>query len=312
MPNLSTVDLNALAEWLRTTGLLLIGLVIAGWVALRLSRPVIRRLVARALDRRATESTAQELSAVELRKRVETIEAFLNGLARLAVVLLIIAVALAALGLLPALAGLSILGAALAIVLQNVIRDYLNGMFILLENQYSLGDVVKIAGVSGTVEEFSLRRTNLRDLDGTLHVVPNGQVIVASNMTRTWGRVNLDVTVAYGTDIDRVIDIVDEVGRALAADPVWRRRVLEPPRVDRVASLGDYGITLKILGNVRAADRWAAAGELRKRLLEVFRDNAIELPRPARVVFAGEQPTTSGAHLAAAGPTDEELGAETD
>jgi small-conductance mechanosensitive channel len=301
MPNLSTVDLNALAEWLRTTGLLLIGLVIAGWVALRLSRPVIRRLVARALDRRATESTAQELSAVELRKRVETIEAFLNGLARLAVVLLIIAVALAALGLLPALAGLSILGAALAIVLQNVIRDYLNGMFILLENQYSLGDVVKIAGVSGTVEEFSLRRTNLRDLDGTLHVVPNGQVIVA-----------LDVTVAYGTDIDRVIDIVDEVGRALAADPVWRRRVLEPPRVDRVASLGDYGITLKILGNVRAADRWAAAGELRKRLLEVFRDNAIELPRPARVVFAGEPPTTSGAHLAAAGPTDEELGAETD
>jgi small-conductance mechanosensitive channel len=312
MPDFSTVDLNALTEWLRSTGLLLIALIVAGWILLRILRPVVRRMVTKTLDRRATESTAQELSAVELRKRVETIEAFVNGVARLAIVVLIIAVALAAFGLLPALAGLSVLGAALAIVLQNVIRDYLNGMFILLENQYSLGDVVKIAGVSGTVEEFSLRKTTLRDLDGTLHVVPNGQVIVASNMTRTWARVNLDVTVAYGTDVDRAIVIVDEVGRALAADPVWRRRVLEPPRVERVEALGDYGITLKVLGNVRAADRWAAAGELRKRLLEAFRDNAIELPRPARVVFAGEPQETSGAHLAAGGPTDEELGAETD
>lgn len=309
MPDPTTVDAGAMADWLRTTGLLLLLLALGGWLLLRVLRPIVHRLVMGALDRRATDTTAQELSAVELRKRVETIEVFVNGVARLAVVVIVVAVAMAALGLIPALAGLSVLGAALALVAQNVIRDYLNGVYILLENQYALGDVVRLAGVSGTVEEFSLRRTTLRDLDGTLHVVPNGQVLVASNMTRTWGRVNLDVTVAYGTDVDRAIDIVDEVGRELAADPIWRRRVLEPPRVERVEALGEYGITLKVLGNVRAADRWAASGELRKRLLEAFSAHGIELPRPARVVLAGQP---MGASAAALGPTDEELGADTD
>lgn len=309
MPDVSKIDPGAVGEWLRTSGLVLLLLVVASWILLRILRTVIHRLVTRALDRRATDTTAQELSTVELRKRVDTIEAFANGVARLAVVVVIVAVALAVLGLVPALAGLSVLGAALALVAQNVIRDYINGMYILLENQYALGDVVRIAGVSGTVEEFSLRRTTLRDLDGTLHVVPNGQVIVASNMTRTWARVNLDITIAYGTDVDRAIGIVDEVGRTLAGDPVWRRRVLEPPRVERVEALAEYGITLKVLGNVRAADRWAAAGELRKRLLDAFRAHGIELPRPARVVLAGDP---MGARPAAEGPTDEELAADTD
>ena len=89
-------------------------------------------------------------------------------------------------------------------------------------------------GSPGTVEDFSLRRTTVRDLDGVVHTVPNGEIKVASNLTRVWARINQDVTVAYGTDIDRAIDVVDEVGRAMAADPAWEARVLEPPRVDRV------------------------------------------------------------------------------
>ena len=163
--------------------------------------------------------------------------------------------------------------------------------------------MVRIAGVSGTVEDFSLRRTTLRDIEGVVHTVPNGQIIVTSNMTRTWGRINQDVTIAYGTDIDRAIGIVDEVGRQLAAEPVWRRRVLEPPRVERVEALGEYGVTLKILGNVRASDRWSAAGELRKRLLEAFAANGIELPRPARVVLAAEAPNAAPS----AGPSQDDL-----
>jgi moderate conductance mechanosensitive channel len=308
------LTLQQVAAWLATTGLAILAVVVIAWVVLRLLRPLVHRLVMTALDRRAVETTAEELSAVELRKRVETIEAFVNGVVRIVVVVVLVAFTLSALGLLPALAGLSVVGAALAIVLQNVIRDYMNGVFIILENHYAIGDVVRIAGVSGSVEELSLRRTTLRDLDGAVHIVPNGQIMVASNLTRTWGRINLDVTVAYGTDVDRAIAIVDEVGIGLAADPAWKRRVLEPPSVARIEAFAEYGITLKVLGNVRAADRWAAAGELRKRLLDAFAANGISLPMPARVVLGGD-PTgiggpgggAQGATGGVDGPTDDDL-----
>ncbi len=308
MPDTSSIDWNAITRSLTDSAVQIVLILVVAGLVLWLARPIIHRLVFSALDRRAAENTAQELSAVELRKRVETIEAFGVQVVGLLVMVGAFFLVLAVLGLLPAIAGLGLLGAALAIAGQNLIRDYINGLFILIENQFAIGDVVRIAGVSGTVEEFSLRRTTLRDLDGTLHVVPNGQILVASNLTRTWGRINLDVTVAYGTDVDRAIEIVDEVGRDLAGDPIWKRRVLEPPRVERIEALGEFGITLKILGNVRASDRWAAAGELRKRLLDAFRANGIELPRPARVVLAGE-PMGAGAPDRS-GPSDDDLADE--
>ena len=140
--------------------------------------------------------------------------------------------------------------------------------------------------MAGAVEDFTLRRTTLRDLDGVVHTIPNGEIRVASNLTRVWSRINQDVTVAYGTDIDKAIEVVDNVGREMAGDPVWKRRVLEAPRVERVEALSEYGVTLKILGTVRAADQWAAGGDFRKRLLAAFKANAIEIPRPQRVVLA--------------------------
>jgi small-conductance mechanosensitive channel len=154
------------------------------------------------------------------------------------------------------------------------------------------------------VEDFTLRRTTLRDLDGVVHTVPNGEIKVASNLTRVWSRINQDVTVAYGTDIDKAIGVVDEVGKTLAAEPAWKRRIMEAPRVERVEALAEYGITLKILGTVRAPDQWAAAGELRKRLLEAFKTNGIEIPRPQRV-FLSRDPTASDA--SPEGPSDDEL-----
>src|SRR5262245_30359016 len=188
----------------------------------------------------------------------------------------------------PAVTGLGIVGVALGFGAQHLVRDYLNGALILVENQFSKGDVVRLAGVAGTVEDFSLRRTTLRDLDGVVHTVPNGEIQVASNLTRVWARVNLDVTVAYGTDVDTATAVVDEVGQAMAADPAWKRRVMEAPRVERVEALAEYGITLKVLGTVRAPEQWAAGGELRKRLLAAFREHDIEIPRPQRVVLARE------------------------
>jgi small conductance mechanosensitive channel len=206
----------------------------------------------------------------------------------------------------PAIAGLGVVGVAVGFGAQHLVKDYLNGALILIENQFSKGDVIRVAGVSGTVEDFSLRRTTLRDLDGVVHTVPNGEISVASNLTRVWARINQDVSVAYGTDIDKAIEVVDAVGREMASDPAWKRRVLETPRVDRVAALGEYGVTLKILGTVRATEQWAAAGELRKRLLAAFRAHGIEIPRPQRVVLSRE-PQASDLPAPAVGPTDDDL-----
>jgi small conductance mechanosensitive channel len=207
----------------------------------------------------------------------------------------------------PAVAGLGVVGVAVGFGAQHLVRDYLNGALILIENQFSKGDVIRVAGVSGTVEDFSLRRTTLRDLDGVVHTVPNGEIVVASNLTRVWARINQDVTLAYGTDIEMATAVVDEVGRAMAADKAWKRRVLEAPRVDRVAALAEYGITLKILGTVRAPDQWAAAGELRKRLLAAFHEHGIEIPRPQRVVLAREPGGPAASDETMAGAADESL-----
>ncbi len=286
MPNLTRLDLDALVAEFGGRLLAVVLIIVLAALTDRLGRLVIHHAVVRALDRPAADSTVAELSLMERRKRIETLDGFFVKLLRGTVLAAAALLVLNALGLLAALAGLSLIGAALAFAAQNTIRDFLNGAFILLENQYAKGDVVRIAGVAGAVEDFSLRRTTLRDLDGTVHVVPNGAITVASNLTRTWARINENVQIAYEADLDRAIEVIDAVGREMAASEIWRRRILEAPRVIRVDELGDNAVVLKILGTVRAADQWEAAGELRRRLLTAFRENGIEIPYPRRVVVA--------------------------
>lgn len=297
MPELSAEA----AALVRDTLLPIALIVIVALIATRLASLFVHGIVKALLDREATEGTAQELSAVELKKRMDT----LDGLGARAIQSFIVVIAtlmiLGRLGLdiAPAVAGLGVIGIAVGFGAQTLVRDYLNGALILVENQFSVGDVVRLAGVAGTVEDFNLRRTTVRDIDGVVHTIPNGEIKVASNLTRVWARINQDVTVAYGTDIDRAIDVVDGVGGAMAEDPVWKRRILEPPRVERVEALGEYGVTLKILGSVRAPEQWAAAGEFRKRLLAALEANGIEIPRPQRVVLSRDP--VDPAVLAAAG-----------
>ncbi len=288
-------------------------IVVAAALAIWLAGIFVHGIVKTLLDREATEGTAQELSAIELKKRMDT----LDGLGANVIRALVIAIAglmiLAQLGLDigPAIAGLGVVGIAVGFGAQTLVRDYLTGALILLENQFSKGDVVRVAGVEGTVEDFNLRRTTLRDLDGIVHTVPNGAIIVASNLTRVWARINEDVTVAYGTDVDRAIDVVDAVGKEMITDPVWKRRILEVPRVERVEALAEYGITLKILGSVRATDQWSAAGEYRKRLLAALQASGIEIPRPQRVVLAQDQGAAAASWLDAGdadGPDDPAAG----
>jgi moderate conductance mechanosensitive channel len=306
-PDVQTWLLNAVRD-IAVPILLIIGLALfLVWG----SRRVIHGLVKAALDRETTEGTAQELSAVEVKKRMDTLDTLLTTAIRAFVVVVAVVMILGELNLNigPAIAGLGIVGIAVGFGAQSLVKDYFNGALILLENQYSKGDVVTIAETTGTVEDFSLRRTTLRDLDGVVHSVPNGTITVASNRTRTWARINQDVTVAYGTDLEKATLVIDNVGREMAADPVWHRRVLEAPHVERIEALGEYGVTVKILGLVRASEKWAAGGELRKRLLIAFAANGIEIPRPQRVVLA---PSGQPAIEPVTGPTDDELSVDSE
>ena len=295
---------SELAAFLRTQGLQILVIVVAAAIVLVVTRVAVHGILKALIDREATEGTAQELSAIEVRKRLDTLDRLARNVIRAFVIVIAGLMILTTLGIDigPAVAGLGVVGIAVGFGAQSLVRDYLNGCLILIENQFSRGDVVTIAGVTGTVEDFSLRRTTVRDLDGVVHTVPNGQITVASNRTKTWARINQNVVVAFGTDVDKAIEVVDRIGREMAADPVWKRRILEPPRVDRVESIDPaVGITLKILGTVRASDQWAASGEFRRKLLAAFAENGIEIPGP-RVAVSDDDGTGRKT-----GPTEEEL-----
>src|SRR5687767_8484071 len=236
MPDFTEPPWSDIAAFARESLIPVALILIIAIIAMRLASLFVHGLVKALLDREAAEGTAQELSAVELKKRMDTVETLGSRVIQAFIVMI---AALMILGRFrydigPAVAGLGVIGIAVGFGAQSLVRDYFNGALILLENQFSIGDIVTIAAVTGTVEDFSLRRTTLRDLDGVVHTVPNGEIRVASNRTRTWARINQDVTIAYGTDLDKAIAVVDEVGRQLADDPVWKRRILEPPRVERV------------------------------------------------------------------------------
>jgi moderate conductance mechanosensitive channel len=302
--------LSTILEVLRTVGVHVLIIAVVAYLAFRISKVLVHGILQALMDREASEGTAQELSAVEVKKRMDTLDGLGSAVIQFFVVVIAGIMILGALGLDigPAVAGLGVVGIAVGFGAQSLVRDYLNGALILIENQFSKGDVISVAGVSGTVEDFSLRRTTLRDLDGIVHTVPNGEIKVASNRTRTWARINQDVTVAFGTDIDAAIRVVEELGKQMAADPVWRRRILEPPRVERVERIEERGITLKILGTVRASEQWAAGGEFRKLLLQAFARNGIQLPRPPQVFVSN--PDGPSAVAVGAAPSQDDLADE--
>jgi small conductance mechanosensitive channel len=283
-----TIDTDTVTRLAQTIGAILAILFVAA-IVIRLAHVFVRGTARALLNRESLEGTARELSAAEIKKRQDTIETLAVNVIRFFVLIiagLMILQTAFKLDIGPAIAGLGIAGIGIGLGTQSLVRDYLNGALILIENQYAVGDVVRIAGVSGKVEDFTLRRTTLRDQDGTVHTVPNGEITVASNLTRVFARVNQDIQVVYGTDIDRATAVVDAVGQSMADDAEWGPRILEAPKVEHVSALGELGVTLKILGTVRASEQWAVGGELRKRLLAAFQESGIEIPQPQRVVIA--------------------------
>jgi len=266
-----------------------IAILVVAAVVIRLAHVFVRGIALALLRRETLEGTSRDLTEMEIKKRQDTIETLGVNVIRFFVVViagLMVLQTAFQLDIGPAVAGLGIAGIAIGLGTQSLVRDYLNGALILIENQFARGDVVKIAGVSGSVEDFTLRRTTLRDADGTVHTIPNGEIKIASNMTRVFAKVNVDVQVIHSTGIDMATDVIDRVGKGLASDADWGPRILEAPHMEMISAMGEYGVTLRITGTVRAAEQWAVAGELRKRLLAAFDEAGIQMPRTQRVVLS--------------------------
>lgn len=193
----------------------------------------------------------------------------------------------------PFLAVGSAVGVAVGFGAQDLVKDIIAGFFILAEDQYHIGDVVRIGGVAGAVEDIRLRVTVLRDLDGYVHYVPNGQIQVTTNLTQQFSQVVIDVGIAYRVDVDRALEVFgDELGR-LASDPDWSDMIIEPPQILGVDALGDSAVVLRGVLKVGADDRWLVKREALRRVKNRFDAEDIEIPFPHVTLYQGD-PGSSG------------------
>jgi len=245
---------------------------------------ILTRIVARAI--RIAVVADETMSKEGERKREDTLIHISNG--AIGITLLIIAVLMilqeAGLKIGPILAGAGIVGLAVGFGAQYLIRDIITGLFIILENQYRIGDIIKIDDTDGTVESITLRLTTLRDLNGTVHHIPHGEIKRVSNLSKKFARVNLDIGISYNSDLDHVIKVINQTGNDLAKDPLFKDSIINPPQFLRVDKFADSAIVVKILGDTRPLKQWEITGELRKRLKIAFDKVGIEIPFPQRVV----------------------------
>ena len=265
-------------------------ILLIAFILVIIARRVIPKLIGARIPK-IREETPDQLSV-----RSQTLSRVVVQVVSILICVIAVVMILSQLGvdIAPLLAGIGVAALALGFAAQNIIRDYLHGFFIVMEDWYRVGEVAVIQGTGGSVENITLRRTVLRDLNGTLHIFPNSRVEQASNMTRDWSRVNLDVTVAYKENLNNVIQVINAVGQSLKDDPAWGEDLLTTPAVTRVNNLGDHGVEIKILADTKPIKQWGLMGELRKRLKDRFDEEGIEIPWPHTKVYFGNSPSGNG------------------
>ncbi len=272
---------ETIMPWLLNHGIKIVVIAVGAWILNKILSRIIIRTIRIAVVADSTQPPESE------KKREDTLITIFNGALRIALITLAILMILQEAGLKigPVLAGAGIVGLAFGFGGQYLIRDVITGLFIILENQYRIGDVIKIDDEGGLVEDISLRKTTLRDLNGTVHHIPHGEIKVVSNLTRKYSRVNIDIGVSYSSDLDHVIKVINRTGNELAQDPDFRDKILTPPQFLRVDEFADSSIVVKILGDTKPLMQWEVAGEFRKRIKAAFDKEGIEIPFPQRVVY---------------------------
>jgi small conductance mechanosensitive channel len=248
-------------------------------------------LTARTLIKVVQDDDPDHISAFE--QRANTIASVFRGVGKIAIYVVGTLVAFDVVGIDtgPLLGSVAILGLALSFGSQNLVRDLVNGFFILVENQYSVGDWVKIDSHEGTVEQINIRSTRLRSVTGVLQIIPNGTIATVENMTRDWSCFRCHVGVSYDTDIDLAERICNEVGAAMYADPALKHNLLEAPTFIGVTELGDSAVVLRSQAKTRAGAQWGLEREMNRRLKKAFEEAGIEIPFPQQVVWHRNKPS---------------------
>jgi moderate conductance mechanosensitive channel len=259
----------------------------AAFIATRIMVSLVHRL-----ERLADDNDPDSLS--EREKRAQTLGMIVRRGGTAAIWLVAGSMLLGELGvdIHPLLAGAGIAGVALGFGAQTLVRDVIAGFFILLENQIRVGDVVQAGGVGGLVEAITLRTTVLRDIEGRVHVVPNGSVDVVTNFTRGWSRALLDVGVAYKEDTDRCFRVLREVAHDMEADPEFGPRLGGSFEFPGIEDLGDSAVVLRMMVATQPQERWNVLRELRRRVKQAFDRHGIEIPFPHHTVYFGGAPPT--------------------
>ncbi len=271
--------------WLLSHGLRIVLIAMAAFLLDKILSKVIVRAIRASV--KADEFTSPEAE----KKREDTLIRIFNGAVKIVIIIVAVMMILQEVGIEvgPLIAGAGIVGLAVGFGGQYLIRDIITGLFLMLENQYRIGDVVEIEGLSGAVQDISLRKTTLRNLDGTVHHIPHGSITKVSNLSKDFARVNLDIGVAYGTNLEKLIDVINTTGNELAADPAFSESIITPPLFLRVNEFADSAIMVKILGDTKPLRQWDVAGELRKRLKIAFDREGIEIPFPQRVIHQAKE-----------------------
>jgi len=283
------ITIDIMTEWVVKHGIFLLVIILVSYIVYRIFKTVLPRLVVSSVKSRGKGRKAK----AEMAKRSQTLTDMLGGILRIIIITIATFSILNEIGvpIAPLLAGAGIVGIAVGFGAQHLIKDFINGLFILLEDQYNKGDVVKISGIAGQVEDINLRRTILRDLDGLVHSIPNGEITTASNYTKGWSRVNLDISVSYQENLDHVIEVINRVCDTLASDEYFKAKILKTPQVLRVSNFGASGIDIKILGDTQPLAQWEVTGEIRKRIKKAFDEEGIEIPWPHIKLYFGQDKT---------------------
>jgi small conductance mechanosensitive channel len=278
--NINWTDVySSVITWLETHGLsiilIIVGAIIVNMVGTTLITTGIRRVIRPEKGGTHDDEKQREDTLIAISR------ASLRVLVWVAVVLMILSEAGLNIG--PLLAAAGVAGIALGFGGQYLIKDLISGFFIIMENQYRIGDVVTLDNTGGLVEDVTLRATVMRDLDGTVHHIPNGTISRVSNLSKYYSRVNMNIGVDYSSDLEMVIKVVNETGLELANDPAWKDLILKPIQFLRVDDFGDSAIIIKLLGDTKPIKQWDVAGEFRKRIKIAFDKAGIVIPFPQQV-----------------------------
>jgi len=272
-----------ITSWLTASGIKILGILIALIILSQMSRWVVKWL-----ERFVPEKDS--LQATEAKKRAQTLGNILRHVLLIVIFFVAILMILGELGIQlgPLLATAGIGALAIGFGAQSLVKDFISGFFILLENQYRIGDAIEVAGVSGLVESVSLRKTVLRDLEGRVHTVPNGEIKVVSNLSKEWSRAVVDIGISYRDDVDHIIDLLGQIGRELAGEEPYQSAILESPQILGVERFGESQLVIRMIVKTMPLKQWEVGRELRRRIKNRFDEKGIQIPPPHRILFWGE------------------------